>query len=240
MSHMTESNGNTSRYAIYFSPRSDALLFSMGSEWLGRNAENGAALHPRLPDHIQYEDWQRATESPRRYGFHATLKPPFRLAEGARYEDLQAALHDFARGHNNFETPRLHVAPLGRFLALTLSEPSEELHSLAADCVGAFDPFRAPASEKELGDRLRDSLSPREREHVLRWSYPYVFDTWKFHMTLTSSLAQEPLAFFSQFLRAHFLPVCELPMVVDSICLFHESRPGGPFQLVDRASLRSL
>jgi putative phosphonate metabolism protein len=232
-------NNHSSRYGIYFSPRPDALLFSMGSKWLGRDAVAEAPLDPGLPDHIRQEDWLRVTESPRRYGFHATLKPPFRLAEGGQCEDLQAALHKFADHHHSFEAPRLHLTRLGRFLALTLSTPSEELHSLAADCVREFDRFRAPADDHELAERLEGALTERERAHVLQWGYPYVFDTWKFHMTLTGSLAPEPLQFFEEYLGRRFRPVCESPFIVDSICLFREPRPGGRFHLLDCASLRS-
>ncbi len=233
-------NDHSSRYGIYFSPRRDSLLFSMGSKWLGRDAVFDAPLDPGLPDYIGQEDWLRVTESPRRYGFHATLKPLFRLAEGSQCEDLQAALHKFADRHRGFEAPRLHLARLGRFLALTLSKRSEEFDSLAADCVGEFDRFRAAAGGHEQAERLAGARTEREREHVLRWGYPYVFDTWKFHMTLTCSLAPESLQFFERYLGRRFEPVCESPFLVDSICLFREPCPGGRFQLLDCASLRSL
>jgi putative phosphonate metabolism protein len=236
---MTLLNGNTSRYAIYFSPKPGVRLHALGSQWLGRDAMTGEGLDPDLPESLTREEWLRATESPRRYGFHATLKPPFRLAEGAALEDLQAALRDFAAGHRRFEIPSLRVAALGRFLALVLTEPSETFSVLAADSVGEFDRFRASGTEQDLSQRLRDSHSPREREHVLRWGYPYVFDTWKFHMSLTGSLPPESLPPLELCLRERFAHACEQPLVVDSVCIFHEPYAGAPFHLVNRADLRS-
>jgi len=230
---------NTSRYAIYFCPSPSAPLYGQGSRWLGRDAATGADLDPDLPDHIQHEEWLRATESPRRYGFHATLKPPFRLAENATYEDLQAALHELAKRHVCFCAPPLRIGTLGRFLALTLSASSEEFCHLATDCVREFDRYRLPATEAELAQRLRDSLSLREREYVLRWGYPYVLDTWKFHMSLTGSMPPEALPPLKQYLRQRFASVCGEALLVDSVCIFHESHPEAPFQLLDRVYLRS-
>jgi putative phosphonate metabolism protein len=236
---MPDLSGNTSRYAIYFCPSPTAPLYGQGSQWLGRDATTGAVLDPDLPEHIRNEEWLQVTDSPRRYGFHATLKPPFRLAEDATFEDLKAALRDLALRHFSFYASPLCVRRLGSFLALTLSAPSDEFCALAADSVSEFDRFRAPATEKELAQRLRDSMSPREHEHVLRWGYPYVFDTWKFHMSLTRSLSSESLPQLEQFLGQRFAPVCEQPLLVDSICIFHETHPGAHFHLLDRVYLRS-
>jgi putative phosphonate metabolism protein len=236
---MSSLDANSSRYGIYFSPKPGAPLHTLGSQWLGRDAVTGEDLDPDLPESLTRDEWLRATASPRRYGFHATLKPPFRFTEGVKFEDLQSAFRDFAASHQSFEGPLLCIAPLGRFLALIPAEPSEALSALAADSVSDFEPFRAPATEVELSQRLSDSLSPREREHVLRWGYPYVFDTWKFHMSLTGSLPPESLPPLELRLRERFAHVCEQPFRIDSICIFHEPYPGAPFHLVDRADLRS-
>jgi hypothetical protein len=200
----------------------------------------GIMLDPSLPDHIRHEDWLRVTNSPRRYGFHATLKPPFRLVDNVTFEDLRVALHDFARGHNSFYASPLAVGLLGRFLALTLSAPSEEFSDLATCCVQHFDRFRAPATDQETTRRLRDSLSRRERAYVVQWGYPYVFDTWKFHMSLTGSMHPKSIARFESYLRSRFAPVCEHPLLVDSVCIFYEPYPGSSFHLLDRASMRPL
>jgi len=236
---MPESNRDASRYAIYFSPGLGSPLLGLGSRWLGRDATTGETLNPDLPDHIRHENWARATDSPRRYGFHATLKPPFRLAEDVTLEDLRAALRVFAESQRSFLAPPPVVGTLGRFLALVLSAPSEQFSDLAAACVSEFDRFRAPATEDETATRLRGPLTVREREHVMRWGYPYVFDTWKFHMSLTSSLHNGSLSLFEPYLRRRFASACEQPIPVDSICIFREPSPGALFRLEDSARLRS-
>lgn len=235
---MIKSIHRTSRYGIYLSPHPQSSLYQLGSSWLGRDATTGEDLDPGLSNGIAIEDWRQATESPRRYGFHATLKPPFRLAHGARYNDLLDAVYALADRYACFETPPLKIEVLGKFLALTLSHPSPELSNLAAACVNELDRFRAPATEEERDRRLQDTLSPREREHVFRWGYPYVFDTWNFHMSLTGSLPSEAVPRFQKALMQRFALVCGRTMLVDSICIFHEPSPGTPFYLIEQLDLR--
>jgi putative phosphonate metabolism protein len=237
---MPECNRSEARYGIYFAPGTGAALHEAGSCWLGRDAVDGRTLDPRLPAEMQYEPWRRATESPRRYGFHATLKPPFRLAEGATLEELRAALRDFAGKHKAFQAPALKVAKLGRFIALTLAEPDGMLSQLASESVRVFEPFRAPATEQELALRMHNSLSPRERQHVMRWGYPYVFDAWKFHMSLTGPLSPPELPPLETHLRERFEPFSQQPLRVDSVSIFYEPQPGAPFRLIDRVALEAL
>jgi hypothetical protein len=66
------------RYAIYFAPQ-EAPLARFGAAWLGWDLAAAARVaHPPAVG----VDVAGVTETPRRYGFHATLKPPMRLAAG--------------------------------------------------------------------------------------------------------------------------------------------------------------
>ncbi len=230
----TKASNGTARFAIYYSPQDTAAVYQAGISWLGRDAATGATYSPLLSRRISQEAWQRATESPRRYGFHATLKPPFRLADGVTLQELQVALRNLAARRRSFVAPKLVVRKLGHFLALILAEPSDSFSALAADCVRDLDQFRAPASGEELARRRSDSLCPHELEYLERWGYPYVFDTWKFHMSLTCSQDSETSQIFADHLKRLFVDPCKEPLAVDSICLFEEPAPGAHFRLVER------
>ena len=225
------------RYALYFAPSEATTLHRLGNQWLGRGAAANTRSTPRLPPDISPSEWLKSTEAAAGYGFHATLKPPFRLAKGATLQDLHQAVSSFAARRTGFTAPHLVLGTLGHFLALILSEESESFSDFAADCVRNFDHFRAPASESEIQKRMNDSLTQREREHLLRWGYPYVLDTWKFHMTLTCSLAEGPLDVFGRHLRSRFAEVCVEPLAVESLCLFEQSAVGMPFRLIERFAL---
>ena len=64
------------RYAVYFVPAADSALYRFGSAVLQYDCYTGAAVLPPIELRNQADDWRNATEEPRRYGFHATLKAP--------------------------------------------------------------------------------------------------------------------------------------------------------------------
>ena len=69
------------RHALYFLPADDSRLQDFGDSWLGWSVtESKAVAHPLIAD----VPIATITERPRRYGFHGTLKAPFRLAGGVR------------------------------------------------------------------------------------------------------------------------------------------------------------
>jgi hypothetical protein len=211
--------GITPRYAIYFSPAVNTPLLRLGNEWLGRDPATNAVLTPELPVTLNESEWKRVTEAAAKYGFHATLKPPFRLADGVTLLEFRQEMKRFADAERLIYTPHLTVGTLGRFLALVLSESSPAFAALAARCVAGFDRFRKPETEVERAKRMHDSLTSAERENLIRWGYPYVMDTWKFHMTLTCSLEQEPFTRLRAHLETRFAQVCVNP---------------DPFRLVER------
>lgn len=221
------------RFAIYYAPPEDSPLSRLGSSWLGR-AKDQDPPRGALPEHV----WRSATSDPRAYGFHATLKPPFRLKPGANEAELFASVHDFAASQNAFTAPGLRVSPLSSFLALTLSQPCWDFEALAADCVREFDRFRMPPSEDELARRRRGRLSAKQLEYIERWGYPYVMDEWKFHMTLTSSLEPPLFESMGDYLKELFSAHCGKPFCVDSICIFKQAGAGELFEIAGRFRLK--
>ena len=216
------------RAAIYWAPDADHPLWRAGCAWLGRDPESGAALASPAPDDIIAE--------PARYGFHATLKPPMRLAAS-----LDALLDDaaaLAARITPFALPALAVTELAGFLALCEAAPCPALHALCDACVAELDRHRAPPPEAELTRRRQNGLSAREAAHLARWGYPHVFDTWRFHMTISRRLAADEMALWRPRAEAWFAAVLANPPLVASIAIFTEAAPGAPFTLAARLPLR--
>ena len=82
------------RYAIYFSPAENEILTKAAAEWLGYNAWRNAIVEQIKIDGLSADTFWNLTESPRRYGFHATLKAPMRLVEGVSELDLHQAAQE--------------------------------------------------------------------------------------------------------------------------------------------------
>ncbi len=217
------------RYAIYFAPQRDSALARFGNAWLGRDVETGKAVEQPLPS------TSALTEAPRHYGFHGTLKPPFALAAGSDLPQLQAAAAAFAAERRSFVIPRLKLKAIGKFLALTPTEPVTELGVLAADCVRIFDAFRAPPEAAELAKRLAAGLTARQSELLARWGYPYVLDEFRFHLTLTGPIADDAeRGDVHAKIETLVAPLLAEPVPVAEICLFHQPDRDAPFRLIAR------
>ena len=229
---------NTRRYAVYFAPPPADPLWRFGSAVLGYDAASGEQLeHPPLGG-IAAADWPALTEEPRVYGFHATLKAPFRLAPGMVRADLIEALADLALRQPPVILEGLAVTALGSFVALTPIGAVDELGALALRVTSELDVVRAPLSEAELAKRLKTPLSERQRAQLERFGYPYVGEDFRFHMTLSGSLpeaARAPVKAAREEAYAQAVPVA--PVDIDTLTLFEQSAPGERFRITERIPL---
>jgi putative phosphonate metabolism protein len=224
------------RYAVYFTPRHDHPLVAHAERWLGRSLF-GREVTGEPVDGLTMEARASWIASPRRYGFHATLKAPFRLAEGCDEAGLIAGLDAFAATARPVPPARLDMENLRGFLALTFADPTPELDALAGEIVRHFDGYRAPMTAEERARRQPERLDETLRRNLDTWGYPYVFDAFRFHMTLTERLASTDAARAEEALRAHFAPLLETPVAVDRIALCREPAPGAPFACIHAAAL---
>ncbi|MEM0922618.1 MAG: DUF1045 domain-containing protein [Pseudomonadota bacterium] len=225
------------RYAIYYAPPEGSALAQFGASWLGWDAAAGEGrAHPDLPG--LPEPVSRLTEQPRKYGFHGTLKPPFHLAEGHDVEGLAEAAAGLAAHTPSFEIPRIAQQTIGPFLALVPAEPSEPLADLAASCVRELDAFRAPPDAAELAKRRAGGLSAAQEANLLRWGYPYLFEEFRFHLTLTGPLDPTICAATETVLAPALAQILADPLPIREICLFgEEASPERRFHILTRFAL---
>jgi putative phosphonate metabolism protein len=217
------------RWAIYWAPARASRLWALGTGWLGADPESGRLLTPSLPP-----DWHWALAEPRRYGFHMTLKAPFRLAQGTTPAGLAAALASFAAARRPVPLPPLVLADLDGFVALIPATPAAELDELAADVVTAFDRFRAPLDNQERARRRPEELDPIARELLDRWGYPHVLRRFRPHLTLTARLTPAQRLAIDRWVTLFRLELADERQSVTELALFHEPAPGRPFRLAAR------
>ncbi len=219
------------RYALYFTPPPGPLA-EFGAAWLGWDPLTGTACpHPALNLPLT-----EITATPRKYGLHATMKPPFRLAPGQTEEALAEALAAFGAGEARVTLDTLEIARLGRVLALSPVGDETALNALAAATVRAFDPFRAPPTEAEMARRRAAGLSPAHEANLRAWGYPYVMDAFRFHITLTGDLPSATLDAVADALAPTLAPLLPRPFVIDALSLMGEDGDGR-FHLIHRQGL---
>ncbi|MGO9134484.1 MAG: DUF1045 domain-containing protein [Methylovirgula sp.] len=224
------------RYALYWAPPVDSALAEIGARWLGRDAiTNKARVRPALAG---FDDatLRALTSEPRRYGLHATLKPPFRLAESTNYETFEADVAAFVAATKPLVMPSIKVMQISDFIALS-GEMTEALSAFANACITHFDRCRAPPSEAELARRNAVALTQRQAEYLKRWGYPYVMEDFRFHITLTSKLDASTAERLLPLLSTLFAEVTAKPLILSELAIFMEPDAGRDFRLIRRFAL---
>ena len=226
------------RYAVYFIPAADSELYRFGSAVLQYDCYTGDAVRPLREFDDQPEEWRTATDEPRRYGFHATLKAPFYLAPSSSEARLVSAFQSFAAIGRLVATIQPVVTMLSGFAAIVPDHASPAVNALAADCTTIFDAFRAPMSPQERARRLASGLNPGQIENLDRWGYPYLFADFRFHMTLTGKIAVERREATVSALRDVFQRTCGGPIAIDRLALTKQATSASAFRVLSTAQLQ--
>lgn len=213
------------RYAIYYTPDLASPLAQFGASWLGWDIHQGVEMpHPDMPD--LPDAIADLTQTPRKYGFHGTLKAPFHLTEGKTETGLCTAIERFAQSRHVFEFGPLHVTNLGRFIALTQITPNPSLHVLASACVRELDVFRAPMTVEDLQRRRKSNLTARQDALLRFWGYPYVMEEFRFHLTLTGPIAEDKIDAVKAILTKALSPLLNKPFTFTHLTLCGQSDDG--------------
>lgn len=229
------------RYAVYFAPEPASALWRYGSGIIGYDAASGRDVPFLDAAGRSMDAWRSVTDDPRRYGFHATLKAPFELADAMDEARVLADVGTLAGTLRPVHLPGLVVAEIGRFIALVPAAPSLELQALAAGTVEELDHLRSPLSLADRARRLKSPLSPRQIAYLDRYGYPYVLDEFRFHMTLTGPIADPTersgirVALASAYAKACLAG----PVVVDALTVFRQERRDGRFRIIARFPFRA-
>jgi putative phosphonate metabolism protein len=232
------SDDSTPRYAIYFVPDPDSALYRFGRDVLGYDCFTGKeTAHAEIPP-LDAATWHRLTEEPRRYGFHTTLKAPFHLRHGTDDSALVTAFMHFAKDCAGADIEPV-VRALGSFIAVVPRAATPAIAALEARCVAAFEPFRAPLSQIDIERRLKSNLSARQIANLESWGYPYVHEEFRFHMTLTGSLAPDMQAVALPALARAFGIACDAtPLAINRLALMRQDERAARFRVLRHATLR--
>jgi putative phosphonate metabolism protein len=230
---------NFPRYAIYYAAAPGSDLDRFGVQLLGYDAVSGEDVP--FPGDVSRTtpDWHGLTKDPRKYGFHATLKAPLSLAPGRTEAELIAGCAAFAATPRPIPVITPVVGSISGFIAVVPSARSAGLERLAADCTREFDQFRAPLTADDRERRNPSALTPKQRDYLDRWGYPYVMEEFRFHMTLTDRLdaaRREPIL---AMLRGRFSKIGLSTLAIDRIALFRQDDADARFRIVNHWKLRA-
>lgn len=232
--HDIMTTSDVARYAIYFAPEEYTPLAHFGRTWFGHDPENTEAVVERRYYGLGEDTAKRITEKPAHYGFHATLKAPFRLGEQSSESALRDDLAAFASIQKPVTLRCIKLAERNGQIVLSLNKRNHDIDNLASDCVARFDHHRAPINAQDRARRNLTSYTDRQRELFERWGYPFVFEEYDFHMTLTGVLPPKELAQVIPALAPALKDATLDPMEIKSVCLFADTGEERPFRLIER------
>jgi hypothetical protein len=227
------------RYAIYYAPAADHPISGVASAWLGYDAWTAQFVARPALAGVAFDAAavETLTKDPRLYGFHATLKAPFALAAGCGEAALIVAFDAFAAKQTVFDG-NLVVTALHDFVALVFDPPCPAMDELHAASVRAFEPFRARLSDADLARRRRSPLTAEQDARLVAYGYPWIFEDFRFHMTLAARIADKAdRAEVVAALARHFEAVTGQHRV-SSLCLFRQDNRNAPFRIVHWALMQ--
>lgn len=214
------------RYAIYWTPELCSALAAFGAAWFG---DGDCQRHTfGLPDGLA----DRAIRAPARYRLHATLKAPFRPAEGVTASDIGHAIASFCAKRRAMHGPRLKITRFSRYLSLVLGGPSADVDWLAAECVTAFDCFRSPLNDADRA--TRGPLCGKEAALFEAFGYPYVLSAFEFHISLAGPLEPHELDAVENALAPALADVLVEPLTIESLTLLGDPGGGAQFHILSR------
>jgi hypothetical protein len=177
------------------------------------------------------------TAEPRRYGFHATLKPPFRLAPGHYPRDVYMQAANLAASLTALPLAPLALTEIDGFVALGLAAAAAGAaasSAVAAQCVAGFDNLRASPDAAELARRQVTGLSVRQVQLMAAWGYPYVFEEFRFHLTLTGRLPQAQRQRVIDALKPAVAALQAAPLTLDALTVYLQPQRDAPFVVTRR------
>lgn len=222
---------NFRRYAIYHLP--DGPLGDFGAAWLGLDLRGmPPAPRPQVPG--LPGDAAALTATPMRYGFHATIKAPFRIAEGHGPEDVLRRA-ELVCDHLAPFALQLELRRDWGFVALRPQVQPPELMALEQALVTRLDDLRAALTPAEYDRRKPDALPPKARAHLDHWGYPFVLDLFHYHLTLSNNLPEDQAQDLRRALAPVVAPLIGQPMTVHSVALVGEDADGRFHHVADVA-----
>ncbi len=189
-----------SRYAIYYAPPKESNLEEFGRYWFGWDPLNAKLINNK--QRINYlngfgiknlKNIDKNVLIAKKYGFHGTLIPPFKLNKNYSTNLLFKKTEDIAKKFKKFKFYKFKLKKINNFYAFVQNKKNNNINKLSNRLVRELFKFRSPLTKKEIDRRNPSKLSKFQLNILYKWGYPYLMSEFKFHMTLASEVTGNKL-----------------------------------------------
>ena len=189
-----------SRYAIYYAPPKESSLEEFGRYWFGWDPLNAKLINNK--HRINYLNRfgiknliniDKNVLIPKKYGFHGTLIPPFKLNKNYSTNTLFKKTEEIAKKFKKFKFYKFKLKKINNFYAFVQNKKNNNINKLSNRLVRELFKFRSPLTKKEIDRRNPSKLSKLQLNILYKWGYPYLMSEFNFHMTLASEVTGNKL-----------------------------------------------
>ncbi len=222
-----------SRYAIYYAPPKESNLEEFGRYWFGWDPLNAKLINNK--QRINYlngfgiknlKNIDKNVLIAKKYGFHGTLIPPFRLNKNYSTNLLFKKTEDIAKKFKKFKFYKFKLKKINNFYAFVQNKKNNNINKLSNRLVRELFKFRSPLTKKEIDRRNPSKLSKLQLNILYKWGYPYLMSEFSFHMTLASEVTGNKLYFELKKIEKNKEIILNEINNFDKIYIFGENQKG--------------
>lgn len=189
-----------SRYAIFYAPPKESNLEEFGRYWFGWDPLNAKLINNKR--RINYLNRfgiknliniDKNVLIAKKYGFHGTLIPPFKLNKNYSTNTLFKKTEEIAKKLKKFKFYKFKLKKINNFYAFVQNKKNNNINKLSNRLVRELFKFRSPLTKKEIDRRNPSKLSKLQLNILYKWGYPYLMSEFNFHMTLASEVTGNKL-----------------------------------------------
>lgn len=222
-----------SRYAIYYAPPKESNLEEFGRYWFGWDPLNAKLINNK--QRINYlngfgiknlKNIDKNVLIAKKYGFHGTLIPPFKLNKNYSTNLLFKKTEDIAKKFKKFKFYKFKLKKINNFYAFVQNKKNNNINKLSNRLVRELFKFRSPLTKKEIDRRNPSKLSKLQLNILHKWGYPYLMSEFNFHMTLASEVTGNKLYFELKKIEKNKEIILNEINNFDKIYIFGENQKG--------------
>ena len=225
------------RYFIAYAPSPRSEIWALGSAWLAFNAATNEIPEKAFTLGLPPEIHLKTVLPARKTGFNAILVAPFNLRVGVSEENLCEKLTTFSESLAPFRTCLMKVKATGNKIGIEPLSIDNNIQDLANITVRHFNHFRDIPPEKPINPKLKEVLTERQIDNLVKWGYPYYFEDFKFIMPLTGAVPLPMIELLTKNLQNIFSKQLSQGLNVDSLTLFKQENNNKPARMIKRFPL---
>ena len=155
-----------SRYAIYYAPPKESNLEEFGRYWFCWDPNSAKSIKNK--QRINYlngfgiknlKNIDKNVLIAKKYGFHGTLIPPFKLNKNYSTNLLFKKTEDIAKKFKKFKFYKFKLKKINNFYAFVQNKKNNNINKLSNRLVRELFKFRSPLTKKEIDRRNPSKLS---------------------------------------------------------------------------------